>query len=55
MSTEHPMTQVIEFAEQIDAQSAVRLFRDCGRVATWRRVNEQRGDRMWHYIVEVKS
>lgn len=45
---------VIEFAEQIDAQAAVRLFRDSGRIAKWRRVNKQRGDRMWYYIVEVK-
>lgn len=45
---------VIEFAEQIDAQAAVRMFRDSGRVAKWRRVKGQRGDRMWYYVVEVK-
>jgi len=45
---------VIEFAEQIDAQAAVRMFRESGRVAKWRRVKEQRGDRMWYYVVEVK-
>lgn len=47
-------TIIHEFSEEIDARAAVRMFREAGRTATFRRVNEYRGDRPCFWIVEVK-
>lgn len=47
-------TSTYEFGEEIDARAAVRMFREAGRKAKFRRVNEYRGDRPCYWIVEVK-
>jgi hypothetical protein len=45
----------IRFAEEVDARAAVRLNRESGRKADWKRVKDETGNRSHYYIVTVTT